>query len=387
MKLPVRTLVAAWMAVLPSLGGVCLAATPSAATEPSAASRGSREMPSALLSLSDDELARRAEFDVTSLGSLSIGSPGGAILLNPVAMPPGPHWEIAPTAETWGTAETITAIEAAIDRVSDVFAETPPLVIGDISSSDGGRLKRHVSHQGGRDVDLGFYAKGGLSRGFFAGTAANMDLPRNWALIRALVTEADVEAIFLDTRVQQILYKYALSISEDKNWLDHVFRFSRGYKDAIICHERGHRNHYHVRFYNPIAQELGRRVHPFLVQAGIVEPPVYTVRHVVRAGQTLGHLAARYGTSVGSIQRANGLTTTQLRAGRSYRIPVRAVAPPSVPLVVPPRQLPPTTPAAMASVAWPTSAAAPFAEPVGLVSSTVPAVPNPGSLVHLFLVY
>ncbi len=381
MKPAVNTLVAVLLAVLPPLGGVCLGATPRAGTDASAASRASREAPAALLSLSDDELARRAELDVSSLGSLSIGSPGGAILVNPVVMPPGPHWEIAPTAESWGTAETIMAIEAAIDRVSDVFPDSPPLLIGDISAADGGRLKRHASHQGGRDADLGFYFKGGPPQGFLAGTATNMDLPRNWALIRALVTEADVEAIFLDTRVQRILYKYALSISEDKDWLDHVFRFSRGYKDAIICHERGHRNHYHVRFYNPVAQELGRRVHPFLVQAGILEPPIYTVRHVVRAGQTLGHLAARYGTSVGAIQRANGLTSTRLRAGRAYRIPVRAAAPPSVPLVVPPRLLPPTTPAVLASVAWPTAGAAPVAAPVNA------AVPDPESLVRLFLVY
>jgi hypothetical protein len=57
---------------------------------------------------------------------------------------------------------------------------------------------------------------------------------------------------------------------------------------------------------------------------------------------------------VRAIKQANGLTTTQLRAGRAYRIPVRAAAPPSTPVVVPLRMLPPSTPAALASVAWPT---------------------------------
>jgi hypothetical protein len=52
--------------------------------------------------------------------------------------------------------------------------------------------------------------------------------------------------------------------------------------------------------------------------------------------------------------QANGLTTTQLRAGRAYRIPVRAAAPPVAPVVVPFRMLPPETPPAMASTAWPT---------------------------------
>jgi penicillin-insensitive murein endopeptidase len=85
-----------------------------------------------------------------------------------------------------------------------------------------------------------------------------------------------------------------------------------------------------------------------------VDPPVFTVRHVVRQGQTMGHLAARYGTSVRAIKQANGLATTQLRAGRAYRIPVRAAAPPSTPVVAPIRMLPPSTPSVLAAVSWPT---------------------------------
>jgi penicillin-insensitive murein endopeptidase len=110
-----------------------------------------------------------------------------------------------------------------------------------------------------------------------------------------------------------------------------------------------------VRFYNPVAQELGRRVHPILVELKLVDPPVYTVRHVVRPGQTMGQLAARYGTSVRAIKSANGLSSAFLRAGRSYRIPVKAAAPPSLPVVVPYRLLPPTTPEVLASATWPTA--------------------------------
>jgi LysM repeat protein len=69
----------------------------------------------------------------------------------------------------------------------------------------------------------------------------------------------------------------------------------------------------------------------------------------------MGQLAARYGTSVRAIKSANGLSSTFLRAGRSYRIPVKSVAPPSLPVVVPYRLLPPSTPAAMASASWPTT--------------------------------
>jgi penicillin-insensitive murein endopeptidase len=350
MKAPLGLLAVVWMVALPPGAGVPLAAAPAPSE------RSSRDTPAALLSLSDDELARRVELDVNSLGSLSIGAPGSAMLLNPVTLAPGPYWEISDRAEVFGTAETIEAIEAAVGKVHEIFPGAHPIIVGDISDEDGGRLKRHQSHQGGRDVDLGFYFKAGATQHFVAGTAANLDLPRNWALVRSLVTCTDVETILLDTRIQRLLYKYALGIGEDKAWLDRVFHFATGSKSAIVKHVAGHRNHYHVRFYNPVAQELGRRVHPILVELKLIEPPVYTVRHVVRPGQTLGQLAARYGTSVRAIKAANGLSGNLLRAGRAYRIPVKAAAPPSLPVVVPYRLLPPTTPAVLASGAWPTAA-------------------------------
>jgi penicillin-insensitive murein endopeptidase len=314
---------------------------------------GPENDPASLLALSDEELLRLIEADPTALGSLSIGAPSSAVLLNAVTLPSDPRWEIAPAAVSWGTTETMEAIRTAVDTVHELFPDTPPLFIGDISNRDGGRLKRHETHQAGRDVDFGFYYTGGRGAWYTRGAASTLDLPRNWALVRALLVRTDVEAILLDTRIQRLLYTHALSIGEDKDWLDRVFRFAKGSRDAVIRHVAGHRTHYHVRFYSPVAQELGRRAHPLMVQLGLIKPPVFTVKHVVRSGQTLGHLASRYGTSVRSIMQANGLRTTFLRAGRAYRIPMRTAAPPGAPVVVPRRLLPPQTPPAMSSVDWP----------------------------------
>ncbi len=164
--------------------------------------------------------------------------------------------------------------------------------------------------------------------------------------------------IFLDTGIQKLLCGYAAAIGEDKAWLDRVFRYRKGSSSAVIRYARGHRTHYHVRFYNPVAQELGRRVYPMLVQAKKIKPPVFTVRHVVRDGETLGHLARRYGTSVRAIQQANGLSSSMIRAGRSYRIPLKGVsAPPVKPLIVPSRLLPPSVPDVLAAASWPSAAA------------------------------
>jgi penicillin-insensitive murein endopeptidase len=355
MTTPVEVIAGLWLLVWsPAVGVPQFASEIAEAREERGAVVPVREPHGSLLDLTDEELKKRVESDLPSLGSLTIGTPGSAILLNAVSLPVGPYWEIAPSADTWGTSETMAGIQTAVDKVHELFPDTQPIFIGDISYADGGRMKGHQTHQAGRDVDLGFYYKGGQAKWFEPGTAANLDLPRNWALVRALITCTDVETILLDTRIQKQLYTYALSISEDKDWLDRVFQFSRGSRDAIIRHVPLHRTHYHVRFYNPVAQELGRRAFPYLVEAKIVQPPVSTMRHVVQPGQTLGHLAARYGTSARAIMQANGLTTTQLRAGRAYRIPVRAAAPLVESVVVPLRMLPPQTPPAMAPAVWPT---------------------------------
>jgi hypothetical protein len=345
-----------WLAVLPVAGGAVVPVSPppvELALDPGSKSADS---PAAMLELTDEELLQRIETDPGLLGSLSIGVPSRSILFNGVALPDDTRWTIAPNADTWTTSETVLAIKAAIDTVYELFPDAPPITIGDISSREGGRLKRHQTHQGGRDVDFGFYYSQGKGAWFVPGSTANLDAARNWAFVRALLTQTDVDTILLDTRIQRILYKYALGIGEDKDWLDRVFGCARGSRDAKIVHVVGHRTHYHVRFYNAVAQELGRRAHPLLVQMNVMNPPVYTVRHVVQPGQTIGQLARRYGTTVRAIKIANGLTSTQLRAGRAYQIPRRgAAAPPTEPVVVPARALPPSTPDILSAVAWPTA--------------------------------
>jgi penicillin-insensitive murein endopeptidase len=353
---PLEALAGLWMLALPTMGVVSVPATVPARPAPAIVPASSSEAPAALLDLSDDELLARIEADPTSLGSLSIGTPGRAALFNGVVLPPSPHWAIAPNADSYATSETIAFLEAAFDTVYELFPETQPIVIGDISAAGGGHLKRHQSHQGGRDVDVGYYYTGGKTAWFLPASPANFDLARNWALVRALVTRTDVEMILLDMRVQRMLYKYALSLGEEKEFLDHVFQCGRGLRDAVVQHVVGHRTHYHVRFYNAVAQEMGRRAQPLLVQLNLMKPPVYTVSHVVQRGQTLGQLAARYGTSVRAIMQANGLRTALLTAGRTYRIPVRgSAAPPAQPLAVPHRVLPTTTPTSLAAVDWPTA--------------------------------
>ena len=349
------------MFALGGIAGSCLAVIRAAvilfmAASPLPHSGGPSQ--AALLALDENALRSLVEADPASLGTLSIGAPSGGLLLNGAVMPAGPGWDVVLPAESLGTTETIAFIRTAVDKVNEIYPGSPPVSIGDISDAQGGRLNRHVSHQAGRDVDIGFYYRNGGGRWFAPGTAANLDLPRNWALIRALLVCTDVETIFLDLRIQRLLYAHALSLGEDKAWLDRVFRFVKGAKEARICYAAGHRTHYHVRFFNPIAQELGRRAYPYLVRLDRIKPPVFTVRHTVRTGETLGHIARRYGVTARAIQQYNGLPSTLIRAGRTYRIPLKGVAAPlSGPLIIPVRMLAPRTPAALAAFDWPTPVA------------------------------
>lgn len=291
--------------------------------------------------LTDKELKKKLAEDPASLGSMSLGRTNGGALFNAVQLQPNPMWTINNPRETWGTQETIDFIAAALVEVHRLYPDSTPLYIGDISDRDGGPLNRHVSHQAGRDTDLGFYYTNNASW-YTPGGGNNLDLARNWALVRALLAKTDVELILVDKRIQILLYNYARAHGEDRAFLDSVFQHPGGRGNRIIRHARRHHTHYHVRFYNRQAQELGRRSHAHLLAMKKIKPPTYYVYHKVKRGQTLGHLAQRYGTSVRAIKRANGLRNNIIRAGKSYRIPRRGgVKPNSLPVVVPARHIPP----------------------------------------------
>ena len=285
-----------------------------------------------------DGLRLLVQLDPAALGPLSIGSPSAGLLFNPRPMPEGRLWKIRNPDETWGTTETIGYVIKAIDAVEEQFPGSPAVVIGDISDPDGGRLNWHASHQVGRDVDIGFYHRRDVDT-FQRGRKGNLDLARTWALVRALITETDVDRIFLDRSIQRYLFSHAVEIGEDSAWLDDIFGRKTAGKDATIQHVRRHQDHLHVRFYNPRAQEWGRIAYPLLVKAGLAPGP--TVTHRVRSGETLSHLSRRYGTSARAIRRANGLRSSMIRAGRRYVIPVRTIPSEAEPVVVPPRKLPP----------------------------------------------
>jgi murein endopeptidase len=294
-----------------------------------------------LAHMTTDELEQALLSDPDSLGSMSVGTPNAGRLFNGVRMPEGERWRFASSDAVWGTEETVGFVTRCIEQVANRFPGTSPLPVGHISGRKGGPLSPHVSHQSGRDVDLGYYYTDG-SPWYTRARDTNLDKPRTWELIRCLVTETDVEMILIDVSLQRLLRQYAESIGEDSGWLDSIFRGVPGSLPPILRHARGHATHLHVRFYNPIAQETARRVDPLLIRHDKVSPPMRTVAYRAKKGDTLGKLARRFHTTVPAIKRANGLRSSLIRANVTYRVPCPSQAlAPSRPVRIPPRRLPP----------------------------------------------
>jgi LysM repeat protein len=58
-----------------------------------------------------------------------------------------------------------------------------------------------------------------------------------------------------------------------------------------------------------------------VVRKPVVKAKPKTTRHSVRSGDNLYNIAKRYGTSVGAIQKANGIKGAMIRPGQSLVIP------------------------------------------------------------------
>ena len=291
--------------------------------------------------LTDEALLKGWVDDLPSLGSISVGFAEAGRLINGVQLPTGSEWVAVVPEFAWGTQETVDSLMLVTRAVHEKTPSTPPLRVNHIGKKEGGYLRPHHSHQSGRDVDIGFYYRDGIDPGAVKIPREKaMDLPANWALIRALATGTDTQLILFDYRVQKVLYDYALSVGEDHAWLDSLFHAGAS---SLLQHARRHRDHFHVRFYSARSQELGWRVQPLLARRAGEN----VVIHRVKPGDTLGHLALHYGSAVKMIQKANGLTGTQLRVGRTLNVPLRGPCtqcPLPAQVVLPPRRLPPMAP-------------------------------------------
>ncbi|HEY0463222.1 MAG TPA: penicillin-insensitive murein endopeptidase [Polyangiaceae bacterium] len=269
---------------------------------------------------SEERIERAVTTDLASLGAMSIGTPNAGGLVNGVQASASPLYSLVSPGSAWGTQETIDYLNVAVQAVHDQFPDTPALALGDIGARHGGPLRPHISHQAGRDLDISFFYRDG-TRWYARGTRENLDFPRLWAFVRALIEKTDIDLILLDHGLQEPLKEYALTIGEDPAWLAQIFQ-GKGAQRAIIRHAPGHATHLHLRFWNPQAQETARRCYASLARHQLVRPPVQYTTHKAKKNETLGMIAKKYGSTVRAIRDANGLHSSLIREQVVYRIPL-----------------------------------------------------------------
>lgn len=298
-----------------------------------------------LAQLSDAEIEERLLADRDALGSMSLGTPSSGGLFAAERLDCGELCTLVDPENAWATRETRDGLLRALNAVRDRFGSSPPLFVGHISARTGGALAPHTSHQSGRDVDISYFYETG-ARWYARAHAKNLDRARTWEFVKALVVNADIDLILIDQSIQNLLFDYAATHGEDAEYLRGLFYGAPGVR-RIVRHAPGHATHLHVRFFNPIAQETGRRLYALLVKHGFVRPIAAFRVHRAKRGDTLGRLARRYHTTVAAIQRSNGLRGTRIRESKTYLIPVPGgYSPPAEPARVPPRRLPPELPPA-----------------------------------------
>jgi len=196
---------------------------------------------------SNSKLKKRKNNMIRKGESLRICSSSGPRakdnLAGGVQLPEGEGYVRRRPGNAWGKTAVIHSLVAAIDRYHSRIKDADPVRIGDISRKSGGPLGGHLSHQGGRDIDIAYVWQPSTD------DRKVIDVPRSWELLKSFTEDANLKVIFTDYGVQEQLYEHALAIGEDPQLLDELFEYPhRGSSGAVLYHWRGHSRHFHVRY-------------------------------------------------------------------------------------------------------------------------------------------
>jgi len=219
--------------------------------------------------------------------SVSLGTTGDGTVRSPVELPIDGDGYTVPARwrlrhSNFGTDELVGVVVRAARAVARALPGGTA-AIGDLSRRAGGASVEHRSHQSGRDVDVFFYALDAGGRPVTPGEAMvrygvegqavrwspahgfappaapvpayRFDAARNWAFVRALLLDEDVEVqwIFIQRALSALLLRAATLAGEDPALVARA---------AFILHEptdsEPHDDHMHVRLYcEPSDRQLG----------------------------------------------------------------------------------------------------------------------------------
>ena len=192
---------------------------------------------------------------------LSIGAPNAGRLVRGERLEGTNNVRIVPAWRgpdfRWGLPALVDLIESAARKVDERHPHAK-LSVGDLSNQDGGAIRQHLSHQSGRDADIGFYVVDRNGKPLyhtrfvsFDGDGKSKRLPgarfddaRNWSLIEALLSDrrAKVQHIFVSNDLRRRLLHEA---ERRRAPLNLRLRAAR-----VMTQPKGttnHADHFHVR--------------------------------------------------------------------------------------------------------------------------------------------
>ena len=258
----------------------------------------------------------------------SIGRAGNGRLLFGHQMENRPGLHVLVPRNSWSVPEVQWKLEAAAAKVLATHQTAPDLVVLDVSRAHGGTYWPHRGHQDGADVDLRLYLKG-VPAGDHRRRRVSFrrfDAARTWTLIEWLHQNDAADRIFLDVRLQRLLYRHARRVMKrSPAAIAPILSYpkSRWVDEALVKHVRGHADHIHVRIKTPIAKAAGMIWTPkaaLQLQQQIALRRRGDFDHIVRPGDTLSAIASSYGVGVRDITRWNPKASARtLRPGQVLR--------------------------------------------------------------------
>ncbi len=193
----------------------------------------------------------------------SVGLPHAGMLTDAVELRSDPSLLIflRDNDRHWGTPRLTQAIHRAAEELHRERPGFPPLVVGDLSASSGGKLQGHRSHRTGRDADLLLFAmspsgKRQVAQGFVhfgafglgvdrrSHRGVRFDVERQWIFLKALLQDkqAEVQWLFVSDWLEASMLRYALARGEDVDLVAKAESVMHQPRDS-----ENHDDHVHMR--------------------------------------------------------------------------------------------------------------------------------------------
>ena len=240
------------------------------------------------------------------------GHGSSGYLINARQMPKSSLWRQR-RFKNYGTPEMIATIKSGVQSLRAQFPQAPPLIVGDLSKRYGGHFPPHLSHQSGRDADIGYFVKGRYShkqKGLALVNRRTIDVEKTWAFLSGMLKTGLVESAFIDYQLQKVLYRHA---KREGKWsvakLNKIFSYPQ-WKGAVINHLKGHSDHMHVRFSAPLSEKAATAYMKTHGRHKFRPRRVYTKP---KKGESLVRLARRFRVNWKTLMRWNRLSRAQAR--------------------------------------------------------------------------